>query len=860
MGRIRIGVATMALLAGGGVVAAGTTPGAADPPSGDAARKAACGVLTTTPRYAGDVPSPQESLGFELGSHQTTVRQLYKYMNVIDRSSDKVVSGTAGRTATGTPLKYALLSTKGNVKPARLRKIASDAAKLRDPSLPRGQAKAIQKRMPAILWLTGNVHGDEAAAGDAGLQIMYELADRTDCVAKRITDNALVGFIPSQNPDGRTADTRENSYAFDMNRDWFSQTQPETNAKLDLLRKYPPQLFIDEHGMGGDGYFFPPNTDPTYHETSSQSVGWINNLYGAANAASFTAEGLDFETYESGYDLFFQGYGDSVPTTQFGAAGMTFEVGQDAAYPDQTYKHYLSGISSLYAGATHRKSIVTDWHKGYVQAERQGRQCRLEPNEVYNPGNTVQQPVPSMRVCGYFLSSGTVAKKRDLAVVVQRLQDAGVKVYRLTKPVHVSDFTEYGRTPDDATMQRGTYWIPMDQAEKHWVQAMLNENTYVPFPYFYDVSGWSMALLSNLEGGYTGTKVQQSALAPLPRQKVGPMPLPQKLPEVGVLSRDSSPFRPSQSAGWLRWRLDRDWEVPNVDVRPSQVSESTLSGLDTLIVPDTDAERMADLIGAEGADALRTWVDQGGHLIGWQGGTELAAQLGLSTAVLTEPTGQAPGTLFRTNVSGNSPLTKGVGSDDWVMYDSDPLMAAGDPADVVAAYPAADSDDWYVSGYQEGAEELGETAFEVSEPVGSGDVTVFASDPNFRAFSDGTARLLYNAILTSRGTQARQADLAPRAESNARAADVERARGAASRLDRVYDPAVAVRVADADVAAATDVLRGHGADVRVARSGDTATVYVPAGRRASADPAGWVRDLPAALEDAGVEPLSIDTP
>ena len=41
----------------------------------------------------------------------------------------------------------------------------------------------------------------------------------------------------------------------------------------------------------------------------------------------------------------------------------------------------------------------------------------------------------------------------------------------------------------------------MAQAQKHWVQAMLNEDTYTPFPYFYDVTGWSNPLLFNLRGG-----------------------------------------------------------------------------------------------------------------------------------------------------------------------------------------------------------------------------------------------------------------------------------------------------------------------------------------------------------------------
>ncbi len=84
-------------------------------------------------------------------------------------------------------------------------------------------------------------------------------------------------------------------------------------------------LFIDAHEMGNPaGYFFPPNADPIYHETTDQAVDWINNLYGAAMQDVFTARGIPFFNYNV-YDLFYQGYGDTVPATGFGAAGMTFE-------------------------------------------------------------------------------------------------------------------------------------------------------------------------------------------------------------------------------------------------------------------------------------------------------------------------------------------------------------------------------------------------------------------------------------------------------------------------------------------------------------------------------------------------------
>ncbi|WP_163567664.1 hypothetical protein [Fodinicola feengrottensis] len=460
-------------------------------------------------------------------------------------------------------------------------------------------------------------------------------------------------------------------------------------------------------------------------------------------------------------------------------------------------------MASLFAGAGRRAQIVSGWHNAYVQAEKQGQQCSLQPNKVYNPGHTVQLPVPDMKVCGYFLRTDNPAKARDTAVVVKRLQQAGVVVYRLAKPLYVKDFAAYGRARAAATMPAGTYWIPMAQAEKHWIQAMLNENTYVPFPYFYDVSGWSMALLSNLDGGYTGLSLKPLSTV-LPPVRVPAVKLPSGLPRVGILSYTSSPFQPSESAGWLRWRLDHDWRIPSTVLSPSQVTPSVLSHLDTLLVPDTDAKTVTTLLGATGKKALADWTNGGGHYVGWEGGAQLAAGLGLSTAVLRDPKGTAPGTLFRVN-------TPNAGT-NWVMYNSDPVMTASNPANVVASYPALTSPDWYVSGYQQGEEELAGTAAEISEPAGSGQVTVFAVDPNFRAFSDGSAHLLFDALLASRGTAKAQ----PYVNSGQRSAAELRAEQSAAAMTRTYGASLVLRVRPADATAAgqVQVLRGHGVTYR----------------------------------------------
>jgi hypothetical protein len=46
----------------------------------------------------------------------------------------------------------------------------------------------------------------------------------------------------------------------------------------------------------------------------------------------------------------------------------------------------------------------------------------------------------------------------------------------------------------------GTLYIPLAQGTKHWIQAVLGENPYLPFNYFYDEVTWSYSLLRGFAG------------------------------------------------------------------------------------------------------------------------------------------------------------------------------------------------------------------------------------------------------------------------------------------------------------------------------------------------------------------------
>jgi hypothetical protein len=73
------------------------------------------------------------------------------------------------------------------------------------------------------------------------------------------------------------------------------------------------------------------------------------------------------------------------------------------------------------------------------------------------------------------------------------LQFVGVRVYRLDHTVTVSsahrfgDFaidTPSGQSPvrtSTVTLPKGTLYIPLGQGTKHWIQAVMGENPYLPF-------------------------------------------------------------------------------------------------------------------------------------------------------------------------------------------------------------------------------------------------------------------------------------------------------------------------------------------------------------------------------------------
>jgi hypothetical protein len=204
----------------------------------------------------------------------------------------------------------------------------------------------------AIVWMSFNVHGNEANSMEAAMKILYELVNPGNTKTKEWLKNTVVILDPCINPDGRdryanfynqygnnppNADPqarehaepwprgRSNHYLFDLNRDWAWLTQTESQARIKLYHQWMPHVHVDYHEQGYNSpYYFAPAAEP-YHDVISTWQRNFQKLIGQNNANYFDEKGWLYFTKER-FDLLYPSYGDTYPTYS-GAIGMTYEKG-----------------------------------------------------------------------------------------------------------------------------------------------------------------------------------------------------------------------------------------------------------------------------------------------------------------------------------------------------------------------------------------------------------------------------------------------------------------------------------------------------------------------------------------------------
>ena len=211
--------------------------------------------IITTNIIAQNVQSPEDFLGYKLGERFTPHHKVVEYFTYVSDQLSNVELEKYGETNEHRPLYVTYLSSQKNIdnlEQIRLKNLGQTGLKT-----DQGDADV------AIVWLSYNVHGNEASSTEAAMGTLYTLLTEK----KDWLENTLVIIDPCINPDGRdryvnwytqvgnspySADRnarehdelwpggRPNHYLFDLNRDWAWVTQVESQQRLQVYNKWLP--------------------------------------------------------------------------------------------------------------------------------------------------------------------------------------------------------------------------------------------------------------------------------------------------------------------------------------------------------------------------------------------------------------------------------------------------------------------------------------------------------------------------------------------------------------------------------------------------------------------------------------------
>lgn len=350
--------------------------------------------------------SPSDFLGYPIGSRYTPHHLVQRYMEyVATKKSDQVQLREYGRTQEDRPLLFLAISAPSNLK--QLEEIRKANLALTNGSFVFGAEQL--KTLPAIVWLSYNVHGNEASSTEAAMLTIYELLRDGSACAAWLT-NTVVLIDPCLNPDGRDRYVnwyqsvvgkkfnanpmsrehqepwpggRSNHYYFDLNRDWAWLTQIESQQRIQLYRSWMPHVHVDLHEQGyNEPYYFAPAAEP-YHEIITPWQRKFQQEIGSNHARYFDQNGWLYFTRER-FDLLYPSYGDTYPIYN-GSIGMTYEQGGIRAglgvlnedgdtltLYARLIHHVTTSLSTIEVSARQQQKLVQEFATFFENARNKG--------------------------------------------------------------------------------------------------------------------------------------------------------------------------------------------------------------------------------------------------------------------------------------------------------------------------------------------------------------------------------------------------------------------------------------------------------------------------------------------------------
>ena len=427
------------------------------------------------------VPTPYDVLGYSLGDVFVDYSDAVRYMEALERVSDKVSIKRFGKTWAGKTFMQVCVSSPENIR---------NLESIREDHLQACSSVSEGYDGPLVVSLMGAIHGNEASGATAPLIEAYYFAACRDKAVLDMLERTVIVITPAQNPDGVSrfaawanynnsynpqADplqresnemwpsSRCNHYFADCNRDWLAIQQPEGRNCVAMYHEWLPDVVLDMHEQGssknGLFYFSPGDPDRTWKDIPEKNQELTREI-GRMTASVMTGYGERYFT-ERGYDDFYIGKGAAYGDVQ-GSVCILHEQtatyghmrrlkGSDTVleFPRTVRNQTAASIGVVMRADTLRDELIR-YHRDFFKMQA---------------SSAAEDSVKAIRFsCG--------SDKARAWHLVSTLLDHDIEVW------------------SDAACD-GAYIVPMQQERYFLARAMFDKVTEFNDSTFYDISTWT---------------------------------------------------------------------------------------------------------------------------------------------------------------------------------------------------------------------------------------------------------------------------------------------------------------------------------------------------------------------------------
>ncbi len=469
--------------------------------------------------YDEAIPSPAEFLGYELGSRYTLHSDVVRYFKKLDEVSGRLTLRKYGETYEGRGLYYAVVTSEKNH--TLISQLKGNNRRLAHPdSLSGTAAELLISKQPVTVWLSYNVHGNEASSSEAAMQSAYRLVAGTDTETQGMRERAITIIDPMLNPDGRdryvfwyksakshmlntdAADYehdeiwpggRTNHYWFDLNRDWVWLVHPESRGRISAYQEWMPQVHLDLHEQGfNSNYFTMPGTTPRNHELPDDYEKWADT-FGRGTIEQFDRHNINYATREA-FDFFYPGYGSSYPSNM-GAIGMLAEQGGHSrggravetedgyvlTLRQRIFDHYTNSLATVRTAVENREGLLHYFRNAFTESTRKGD------------------------ISAFIIPDDGSDYSYELIDILLR---HGVEVERATENFSLRDaYSYWDGQSSRRSFSRGDFLVRTDQPRHIFVNTLLKRQLAIKDSVMYDMATWSAPLAYNLDAAWTEEEV-----------------------------------------------------------------------------------------------------------------------------------------------------------------------------------------------------------------------------------------------------------------------------------------------------------------------------------------------------------------